>query len=424
MQSIAEGSALTVYRRFELSPADIALLCAAYLPIAGSEAFSLYSLLCANPSFGPGGELRFGRDLNEILGLGYGKLQLARIRLEGLGLLDTYCKETAAGDEFLLLLNPPKPARRFFADPALKGLLVSHVSARYAQRLETALAQVPVPATGFAKVTATLNTVYGSTVLPTAADDSLLAGLEDKDEDSQGSTFDRRAFARELGNLGYTLKALGEDQERVLSLCGFYGLNPKEAADSVARATASSGLFAYQTFENLCHDRMVFGPSEVDAPEADPFFGSTAAARQFSEMDKLPTPEFICALLKTPTAPTELAKTAHEIATRFGFNRGVVNVIIDYCIRKTGEVPAGSYFEKVALSLVPKKPTNAYETALIFKTGEYKVGKKRKKKEDWEARVLLGAAEAKTAKPAPAKPVKEDPAALAALEKAAKAFGV
>lgn len=424
MESIMEGSALTVLNNFTLSPSDAALLSAAYLPIIGTDAFSLYWELLTNPGFGPKGSLRFGKDLNEVLGLSFEKIQLARTRLEGLGLLKTFYREDPNGDSFVLVVKPPRSARSFFADLGLKGLLSKAVSTGYAQSLEASFAKEAEIGKGFADVTTPMSAVYLPISGPKGIIDPLLKGLEDKEVESRRRGMDTKAFAKALAEDGLTSKVLGGDMDQVLSLADFFGLGPKEAADSVAEATNSENRFNLKAFTKLCEDRVVFGDTgEYGSVSPDPFFGNTQAAQQFKVLDQTPIPEVLAALLNQPKAPPELVQLAYKIKKDFNFNDGVVNTIFDFVIKETGQIPFDSYFTKVALSLVPKKPTNAYETALIFKENQYDMAGKKRKEAPLREAEGLAKAQAGKDKEKDENSDEKEKKAQEVLDKIAKSFG-
>lgn len=386
MRLITDESALTVGKNFELSPADLRLLSCGYLPILGAEAFSLYLTLCYDWNFGKNGGFRFGKDLFSASGLSQEKVQEARRRLEATDLLHTYYKENKDGASFVLKLLPPRRFEDFFSDPVFSSLLSNRVGGKRNDLLRGLFADQILPTDGFVDVSETPDSVFPSDTISSV----IPADTRFKNEEKSKANILKTSLDHELSTFGMSVKVLGSDADEVLSLGIFYACDAKTLARAVADSTSSDNIFAIERFRQLLTDRMTYARTlDDDQGKSDSFFGNSVAAKQFAAMDEISVPEFIARVLNLSKAPKTLLDTVGQIQDDYGFSNGVINALISFVVQKTHSVPNEKYIEKVALSLAPLHPGNAYQAALILKEGQSQM--KERKKRAGKAREALKA---------------------------------
>lgn len=384
MRMILEDSAVTVSRDFELSFTDCRLLTCAYLPIIGSDSLSLYFCLVFNANFNQHGGLRFGKDLSVLTGLSYEKLHEARRYLEACNLLNSYQKEDANGNAFLLVLELPKKPRFFFSDPVLSALLKNRIGNERFEKVRSLFPEKITPLKGFIDISESPDQVFVNDSLSSA---KTTADKQIQSEDEGRSNVLMKEVDGILKENQLSIKVLGADADEVKSLAVFYGSDAQSLARAIIDSTSSDNLFIIDRFRRLIADRTTYARTLDETSAKDSFFGSSLAAQQFATMDSMSTPEFLARTLNLSKAPKALLDEAKKLHDEYGFPSGVINAIASYSIIKTGQVPSNVYIDKVAISLLPKHPQTAYQAALILKENQYEIGEKQKRSKKAQERL-------------------------------------
>lgn len=371
MVVLDESTAVTVSSRTSLSPLDIRMLSLAYLPLVGSDAVSVYLLLAEDTSFRNGGSARFVRDLTSASGISLENLTSACRQLEGAGLLRTMYRESERGEEVILtVLKPCSPADLLSSE--LGKIILERVGQ---PRFESIRAQLtePVPSSeGFIDCTESGAMVFGLSE----------SGLPPRGGKKRGkgadSTF-AKSISEALSQLGYSLKILGEDTDSVFAQAVMYGCTAQVTTRLIADSTGSDGVFRADVFRRLIRDRMSFARPVDDEPVNErQSLGDRRSAALVKSLDTLSTPEYLARVLNVTRAPQELLDLAVKMNTEYGYSSGVVNAVFDYCFKVTRSVPNTLYIDKVAVSLLPKHPKDAYAAALALK--EARIEKKTREK--------------------------------------------
>lgn len=381
MGMINKASLAVLSRNFTLSPTDERLLSLCYAPLLGAEAFGLYHVLSALadervPYY-------FGEDLRAYSGLPDQAFHAARVRLEAIGLCETYQKGSRdEGDEtFFLRLLPPLSPMEFFKSGTLCSLLIEAVGHKRLSSLASLFRKGEELGEDFVKVTAPLGSVYR--IADLVGQEQWGEGLEDKAGKSFSDEVDEEGFKAILFKEKIPLRPLSSDWKEILLAISFYAIPLEEAAGFLAASTDSSGAFHADLFEQRCRERCAFSSdsSSLDGPLSSPRLAVGRNAELFRLQDETPTPEFLRLRLHVSQVPKRTLDEIMRMQGELGLSRGVLNNIIDYClIQKDNELPSVVYLEKVALSVVGKNPRNAYESALILKEERKNMERSRAKK--------------------------------------------
>src|SRR5699024_8569788 len=97
-----------------------------YQPLLGIEAISLYQLLLQEMNIQTN-SLQTHHTLMNYLNLPLDRIYEARLKLEGIGLLKTFEKETDERKYYTYILHAPFTPRAFFQDMMLRELLFRHI---------------------------------------------------------------------------------------------------------------------------------------------------------------------------------------------------------------------------------------------------------------------------------------------------------
>lgn len=159
-QDIQLQNSIQIYPIQQLSDYDRRLIHALYAPIIGTHATALYLYCCDQCAVLSTMDWTHQR-LFQQLNIGIQDFYMARKRLEGIGLWQTFRKQEDDRVSFHYQLKAPLDAQRFLSDPILSGLLVDILSETTFQQVIRQF-QVNLPNhEGFIDITQNFYHVYG-----------------------------------------------------------------------------------------------------------------------------------------------------------------------------------------------------------------------------------------------------------------------
>lgn len=229
-----------------LSDQDVRVLTTIYQPLIGNAAYTLYMLL--KESLQSSAEWTSGKPLSElltILDMGIPELYQARVRLEGLGLLNVY-KSKKESDQYLFELKPPLTAAQFFNDHMMKLILFEKVGEKMFKDIREQFTSKEPLEEEFEEITKSFLDVYHFNIQKhnhlTGAD--LANNFSEKTSFSAAqevvkqSDFDWSFFIEGLNSHFINKKSINKEiKELILSLHEMYGLNEMELQKYVLQAT-------------------------------------------------------------------------------------------------------------------------------------------------------------------------------------------
>lgn len=382
MSDILEHSSVVISKNFSLSFGDFKILSFCYLPLVGSEALGLYDFFL---SYGDGSSpFLFGKDCFIYTGLTIATLNQAKKKLEAVGLLETYHKgsDDEEDDSFLVQVLPPLSPKKFFDDKILSALLENKIGFKAFGNIQALFIRGEKIDSSFKKESAAIGAMFPINDLDLSTNNIEQVGLEDKNGKKTSSAFNEKEFKKELQGLEIPFRSIANDIEEIYSCSSFYNLTAKDAANMVQNSTNSNNIFYKDKFLTLCHDRCHFLYDAYDQDdEYTPLVGENFSTAKYKEQDETNPLEFLARKLHLKYVPDDTQDSLRKFRDEFNFPDGVVNNIIDYCIMKNeGSLPPLAYWEKVALTIVGKKPKNAYECSLYLESKQKEFKRKRDKK--------------------------------------------
>ncbi len=147
------------------SPTDDEMLTVTrlYLPLIGSEAFSLYMVLKADvDSFRCWGDEGAHVSLMSMTGQDMKQLFEARKTLEGIGLLQTYLRTEKDVRHYVYELQPPLSPNQFFTDGMLNVYLYNKLGKTTFHKIKRDMVVESLAEEGFEQVTHSFNEVFTS----------------------------------------------------------------------------------------------------------------------------------------------------------------------------------------------------------------------------------------------------------------------
>lgn len=229
-----------------LSDQDVRILTTIYQPLIGNAAYALYMNL--KESVLSSAEWTTAKPLSElmtVLDMGIPELYQARVRLEGLGLLNVY-KSKKESDQYLFELKPPLTVAQFFNDHMMRLILFEKVGERTFHNIKNQFISEEPKKDEFEEITKSFLDVYHFNIQKhnqlsvveienTVAERSAFSPAKQVAEQSD---FDWSFFIEGLNQHFINKKSITQEvKEQILSLHEIYGLNELEMQKYVLQAT-------------------------------------------------------------------------------------------------------------------------------------------------------------------------------------------
>ncbi|WP_179395171.1 replication initiation and membrane attachment family protein [Lacticaseibacillus absianus] len=328
-----------------------------YQPLIGPTALALYLSLWREANRAPAlTDRKKQTHLLDLLGVGVDALFDARVRLEALGLLQTYTTTDALGRYYAYELHRPVEPDAFFNDATLGMLLYDRVGASRYHELVDQYTLHNVHNSTWANVSASLLDVFAlSHVLPEPAVTAANQTVQQKPAPAvslgAGDGYDWALLAQLLVRTHLKDGELNRHQAALYQIAKFYGLGPTAFARLIEQGidfatgqldVAQVRRFAEQTYTTK-PPHLVTTPA-ADKPKDAPTAGKLSAREQQLLADAATTPvrEFLEATKKAKN-PNMYAATNEIAAVRKLVQRQVlpdatVNVLIDYILQTNDSV--------------------------------------------------------------------------------------
>ena len=392
MLILEEQSSFTLYRDYSLSERDRQVLSLLYLPIIKSDAFSLYFRLNDLSYLKLGQDYFYHQEVRNQLGLTIPSFLRARSLLEGIGLRETF-RKTSFGDDgrkkvtYIYHLLPPASPKKFFSDLVLKSLLISEIgNKKYFSIRNYFKAAEPFKDNDAENVSCSFKDAYSSKLQ--GDERILLSGdsLQDKNYKSP-IQLDEKGIISGLEKTSYPIAAVEKDRKEIAALSSLYGINKDDICSLIEKNTDSNGKFYRDTFKDSVRNFISYGKKEVEIDEKD-ISGSNKEAR-FRQAFQSRTPkEYLTQVFNAdPTKP--MLMEIEDLRNRFGFDNSIINVILDYSLRRTKKEFNKVFIEKVAFKLSGYQVSSVYDARAVLKSRDFEVqrslGRKKTKSREEEA---------------------------------------
>ena len=350
-----------------------------YQPIIGAEAAILYLTLLKQNRNADGGTIFKIDQLLKTMQSTPAKFHSARRFLEAVGLIRTY--ESKAEDVrcYIYVIYSPKSPKAFFEDVLFKGLLILSVGEKEAKRLANKYKVNLVIPNEYKEVSASFVDVFNL----------------DYDDPSFRKDFGNSIIGRDHGRaniefnfdlfFGYISENSGidvssfkkKDMKEISRLAILFGLNEKQMAFIVIDEyiTDSSEHFNYAKIQERAEKEIKFSP--VKGSEKSKVSGDSEIANKIRMMEEVAPAKFLQYLQQgTKPARSDIA-IVNSLSKDYGFNSGIINVIVEYVLYKNSNVLSKNYAEKIASSLARERITTTVDAMNYLKKLTSKGTKKK-----------------------------------------------
>ena len=372
-------SQITVYASTTLNSDDVNVITLLYAPLIEADAYKMYMTLHSllNRTSLQSQTLH-QKELLDILGLNPNSFGEARLKLEAIGLLNTY----KCNNEYMFLLKSPLTAKGFLSDGVLGMYLYSLLGDTEFKRIQRFFQIKTVDKTGYDEITASFDDVFKSVEEIKISNEEFIidrrfnAGIKIKNYD-----FDFNLFASGIASTFLEGKRITKKfQTFITNIAYAYGFTESEMQEIYNKSLNSSGNFDY----TLCskksrekyaetHERklpLLGVQDEVEKTELEELF-STLPAKNIIETS---TGNKVASSIDID----KIQQLYQEYDT---LPRSVVNVCVIYAIKKCEEVPAFSYFDTILKDWI-KKEIVTFDLAVKEVSAREKAAAKKKGTKD------------------------------------------
>ena len=361
METLAHKK-LNIYSSFSLSSDDVSTICLY---------FGLESLLERNNLKS---ENYLHQEIFDIYDLTEKDFLKARYQLEGIGLLQTYCKD----DEFIYVICPPLSPKNFIKDATLGLYLYSKVGKELYEKIYNHFKIEKIDKSSFKNITKNFEDIFTSQINEDVSFSRFqyLLGRKPNNVKINNRQFDFDKFAKNI-NLDFLETGITKQfTDQINSLAYVYAFDEMQMAQLYNESINKSGLFDYRLLKkkaNILYSYL----HHMDAPklltkEAE----NINAVDLINYLDNTPAADILADLM--PNFPANYLSTINDIYANIILPRGVLNcMIIKVLKEKSGELPPLAYFKKVSETWISN---NVFTTidAIKFSTN-YEADNSKKK---------------------------------------------
>ena len=375
-QTLLPADRYLVVNKTILTEYDKKILIALYEPILGAMPISLYLTLWHDLDET---EL-FSRNqthhhLMSILKCDLKTIKKARESLEALGLLKTYVKQGSVNEYIYEVFSPLLP-NEFFNHPILNIVLYNNIGVQEYDRLKTFYQKVKLDTKDYVEITKKLDDVYVS---------SDLAMFEDAIErtNSKISVSDRIDFDLLISSIPKGLvneRAFSKKTKELINLLSFiYNIDTLKMVEIIRTVINEYGMIdkknlriaarKYYQFKNNALPTLVYRsqPEYLKSPEGD----MSMRGKIIAMFENTSPYDFLKSKNKGVNPTSKDLRLLESLLIDMELPPAVVNVLIDYVLRKNNNKLTNAYVETIAAQWKREDLKTAKE-AMEFAEKEHK----------------------------------------------------
>ncbi|WP_439425011.1 helicase DnaB [Oenococcus alcoholitolerans] len=379
---------------FDLS--DLRNLKTMYLPLIGSDAFSLYIELAFSE------QEALISDLLDDLNFSISIFDIARKKLEAVGLLDTYLQP----EQLFLHLKRPLSFREFFKDDLLTSFLYGILDQDKFSKLIKKFSAEKINGSGM-KINANFIEAFGNVPLNKKAlelrNDFSSDGISQDDRQKRSAledeNFDFKAVAGELKKYGIADDEIGRQHNFIVSVHLIFGFNEEQIVDLAANSITldtkkiDHDLF-YSQIDSM--DRQIQSPKQtventIDRSAKRPDFNLTDEENSLAEIaDNLTPFEFLDQLKKQKDGIVTVPERKVLVyLAGLGLKNPVINILIHQALIGYGsEYLSEPLAQRIADTFLQKKLISARQAIDFIKKRQDKIDQRQQKKSQNNGRII------------------------------------
>lgn len=363
---------------------DKDILVELYQPLIGSQAAILYlTLLEAKRNEVESHYYQIDK-LMRSMQMTSNDLLSARRLLEAVGLLRTY--ESVQGDirTYIYVLYAPKSPKSFFDDVLFKGLLIQYVGEKEAKALANKYKLDLTIEEDYKEVSASFVDVFRPNYDDPAFKKNLGDGIIGREHGRAKIEFNYDLFFGFIkDNSSIDIAPFKKrDMKEIERLATLFGLDEKQMAFIVIDEYRPNdeNKIDFRSLKNRCEDEIRFtGSYETSKSKVS---GDSVLAKKIEMMDEVAPAKFLSYLQKNTKPARSDINTIDSLSKNYGFNNGIINVIIDYVLVKNDNILSRNYCESIASTLARNDIHTAVDAMNYLNGISLKKNKGKTKKEE------------------------------------------
>lgn len=371
MDIIENNSSYSISCLFALSSLDRECFSLLYLPIIGYKSYALYLALYDRKNLDED-EVLLNEDLIKDLCMTESDFIINRKRLESIKLLQVYRKEVLKDGvltqvNYMYKLIPPASPKKFFNDPLLKALLLRCIGQR---RFNTLLMYYKVNNTkideSYKDITASFDESFDISkddILNTLSYDG--DGISEKRYEKSGKISKEELIER----LKELIDIKSIDIDSLFDFISLYPVTIDECIDVFKRCMDSDDVFYFDIFKKEIRKNLTVASDD----KAEVVKGKKTKFDNFSPV------LYLEAYYNAKPSPFMLDEV-EKLKSDFHFSDGMINIILDYCLKKSNDEFRENFIDRVAYTLAGKKINNSYDAAIALNSRDFEIKKSYKKK--------------------------------------------
>lgn len=358
---------------------DICEIVDLYLPIIGSDAFTLY-LQLRNYGIAKRNKISVN-SLLEITGLNKAIFNDARCKLEGISLLRTFIDEQTNNFKFLLLA--PNSPRDFFQDDVLKRVLYKTVGSKRYNYLVTKYSS-DFNSSFYKEITTSFNDSYviDFDKIDIEYDEKKNEFIMGKERKKLKFVFDERKFFTYIHERGMIEQneISVEELDNIIGLANVYGYNEESIGNFVIKSFTNMAPIGQKldlkSLAKSCMDAQIFGviaKKETINKEKYEISSNTKLAKKIKLMESTTPFEFLKLMQNNVSPVASDCKILNNLSIKLGLQNGPINAIIEYVLTHYDNRLSSALCEKIAASIVRNGFVTALDTSnFLLKNVDYK----------------------------------------------------
>lgn len=388
-------------KMFDLSDEQYQALYQLYQPIIGIEALSLYMTLYHQIAFHDRHSHHY---LMQLLNQSLTTIYDARIKIEAIGLLETYRFEDDQQTLYDFHLKPPMTPVSFIADDVLSQMLYHQIGKQKFQSLKLKILERTSFNPSGEPITHTFSDVFLHQPVDIEVDDideTTAINQYAKTSDWMKDTvvdFDWLSQNLQSRMLNEDVILSRENQRFINQMAVLYNLSNSEVDKLLQWSIDSEHRLDKETFKEACLDAIDVQPSKQrvitqrerlkksEATDSNKVAPQSKKARFIEQMETLSPKELIEDLSGEAEASKQDIKMIADIMEKQALPPGVMNVLIHYVMLKSDMKLSRAYMEKIAshwarkqIKTVAEAMALAKEEHTKYQSKDFKKGYPRKK---------------------------------------------
>lgn len=350
------------------------MLTKCYLPIIDNKSYSLYHVFLFNKR--DDAYLTF-ENIESMSGLNIVDFTLCMHKLEAIGLIGTYFKQTGKKITYIIKLFIPTTPKAFFSNILLASLLESKIGKRKFKAIKNSLISKDNIPEGFDDISSKFEDVYNEVVPDFDAIES--TNLKDSEAKEIEIRFNSNEFISYLKEEHIDPSVLKDNINEIERISSLYGISSKNAAYFINKYCIDSyGNFILAVYKQKAMNYSHYKMEDVSYSKQE-VFGTSDFAKRAMLMEKTAPLIYLQQLLQMD-APKAYKDLIDEISSTYNCPNSVLNASIDYTLSKCkGSIP-NQYLIKVVVSLLTNKITNASDAmAFLYQQNKKYITKKNNK---------------------------------------------